>query len=136
MKRLRTAGVDVIVSLLTAEEINELDLSREHDLAVQHGVEYLSFPIEDRRVPASVASVREFVLGLHRELESGKSLAVHCRAGIGRSSLIAACVLVEQGASVNDAFDRIQLARGCSVPDTEEQRDWALEYCEAFCKRS
>jgi protein-tyrosine phosphatase len=56
--------------------------------------------------------------------ERGNAVAVHCRAGIGRSSLIAACVLVLLGFAPGMAFDLIGKARGVKVPDTEEQRDW------------
>jgi protein-tyrosine phosphatase len=56
---------------------------------------------------------------------------VHCRAGIGRSSLIAACVLVLLGLAPAMAFDRIGKARGLKVPDTEGQRDWVDMFREA-----
>jgi len=29
------------------------------------------------------------------------------------------------------ALDEIEVARGCLVPDTEEQRDWIMEFGEA-----
>jgi protein-tyrosine phosphatase len=43
--------------------------------------------------------------------------------GIGRSALIAACLLKSQGIGVDEAFAMIARARGFSVPDTEEQRE-------------
>jgi protein-tyrosine phosphatase len=57
-------------------------------------------------------------------LRTGKAVAVHCRAGIGRSALIAACVLVRSGYDVDGAFDTIAKARGMAVPDTQAQHDW------------
>jgi protein-tyrosine phosphatase len=56
-------------------------------------------------------------------LDEGKAVAMHCRAGIGRSSLIAACVLVLLGLAPGMAFDRIGKARGIKVTDTEGQQD-------------
>jgi protein-tyrosine phosphatase len=44
--------------------------------------------------------------------------------GIGRSTLIAACLLTKLGESADSALTRIQQARGLRVPDTEEQRMW------------
>ena len=44
--------------------------------------------------------------------------------GIGRSALVAACLLKSQGIGVDEAFAMISRARGFSVPDTEEQREW------------
>jgi hypothetical protein len=41
-----------------------------------------------------------------------------------RSALIAAFLLKSQGIGVDEAFAIIARARGFSVPDTEEQREW------------
>jgi protein-tyrosine phosphatase len=41
-------------------------------------------------------------------LNEGKAVALHSRAGIGRSALIAACVLVLLGVAPGAAFDRIE----------------------------
>jgi protein-tyrosine phosphatase len=58
------------------------------------------------------------------KLRSGINVAIHCRAGIGRSSLIAASVLKLRGMNVDAAFQEIASARRCAVPDTPEQREW------------
>jgi protein-tyrosine phosphatase len=65
-------------------------------------------------------------------LKEGRGVVVHCRQGVGRSALIAACVLVLSGVSVNKAFELIENARGCSVPDTEEQRKWVVQFAEGL----
>ena len=49
-------------------------------------------------------------------------MLIHCRQGIGRSSLLAAAVL--EASSLDEAWRRIAEARGRSVPDTPEQRAW------------
>jgi protein-tyrosine phosphatase len=64
-------------------------------------------------------------------LAEGKAVGVHCRAGIGRSSLIAAALLIQNGVSPETAFLTIQEARGCPVPDTVEQRNWVERYRSA-----
>ena len=55
-------------------------------------------------------------------------MAIHCRSGIGRSSLLAAAVLAAAGVGVNAAFQQIEQARGLSVPDTPEQKTWAENF--------
>ena len=57
-------------------------------------------------------------------LSEGKRVAIHCRAGVGRSALLAAALLVAGGVEVEAAFRRVADARGCPVPDTPEQRAW------------
>jgi protein-tyrosine phosphatase len=59
---------------------------------------------------------------------------VHCRQGIGRSSLVAACVLVISGESPQSAFEHIERARGRSVPDTAEQKEWVTSFARDCLK--
>ncbi|MFQ5858481.1 MAG: hypothetical protein ACE5LU_23020 [Anaerolineae bacterium] len=61
-------------------------------------------------------------------LAEGKHVAVHCRQGIGRSTLIAACLLVLAGVDPETAFQRVSAARGCAVPETSEQREWVIKF--------
>ena len=87
-------------------------------------MEFISFPIPDRGVPRSGREAAALARTLAARLGEGKAVAVHCRAGIGRSSLIAACTLVCSGSDPDTAFDSIGKARGLRVPDTDGQRDW------------
>jgi len=64
-------------------------------------------------------------------IDDGKAVVIHCRAGIGRSSLIAACVLALRGYDAASAFDAIAKARGLAVPDTEAQRAWVAVFQKA-----
>jgi protein-tyrosine phosphatase len=125
---LRRAGVDVIVSALTPIETEELGLLEEPECCRTNGIEFFSFPIEDRSVPPSSSSFRELLNSLNVSLAEGKAVGVHCRAGIGRSSLIVASLLIENGLSPEAAFFAIREARGCPVPDTVEQRNWVERY--------
>jgi protein-tyrosine phosphatase len=136
MRALQAECVDILVSLLTAQEIKELDLSQEPELCRNHGIEYRSFPIPDRDVPPSFPLVLDFTRKLERELSAGKAIAIHCRVGIGRSSLLAACVLVVNGKSAIDAFNQIRQARGCHVPDTGAQFDWVEEFARHLAPES
>jgi hypothetical protein len=48
---------------------------------------------------APVAAATDLMAELEERLAEGEFIVVHCRAGIGRSSLIAAAVLVREGLS-------------------------------------
>jgi protein-tyrosine phosphatase len=125
---LRQAGVEVIVSALTASEAEELGLRAEAQECAHNGLIFISFPIEDRSLPTDQTKLDSLVDQLLQFLRKGKATVVHCRAGIGRSSLIAACVLVKMGLSPEAAFHSIEQSRGRPVPDTPEQRQWVEAY--------
>jgi protein-tyrosine phosphatase len=124
IQSLAKVGVNVVASLLTADEVAELELQDEERLCADRGLRFISFPIPDRSVPFSTAEAGRTLDLILDELWAGKAVAVHCRMGIGRSALIAACLLKSQGIGVDEAFAMISRARGFSVPDTEEQREW------------
>jgi len=54
----------------------------------------------------------------------GASIVIHCRMGIGRSSIIAGAVLLQQGRKADDILQHISKTRGVRVPDTDEQVKW------------
>ena len=122
------AGMSVLVSLLEPAEEAEFGLTKEAELCRASGIEFYSFPILDRGVPASSDETVKLVRELEGRLTAGKSVGIHCRQGIGRSGLIAACLLVSTGELPTTAFARISQVRGHQVPETAEQREWV----EAF----
>ena len=130
VRSLRAAGVDVLVSLLTREEAAELDLGQEASCCAAAGIAFVSFPFADRGVPASASDALALVRQLGTLLAGGQAVAIHCRQGVGRSALVAACVLASLGDRPDAAFERVARARGCPVPDTAKQRAWVLRFAE------
>jgi protein-tyrosine phosphatase len=127
----QTEGIDTVVSLLELAEISELGLEREAELSQESGIEFISFPIPDGGLPASLPDATTLAQAVALQVREGKAVAIHCRAGIGRSSLIAAGVLICSGLSADDAFRLIGVARGIDVPDTEAQREWVVAFGKA-----
>jgi protein-tyrosine phosphatase len=124
----REAAVAVVVSTLEAEEVEELGLKCEGEACQKNGIEFISHPVLDYGEPASLEAVAELARRLEAALRDGKSVGVHCRAGLGRSPMLAACVLVLAGVGPNTALERISAARGCEVPQTVKQRRWVESF--------
>lgn len=122
------AGVNLVVSLLTSSENDELGLVQEGQFTKDLGMDFVSFPIDDYSVPKSEESVLQLTSKLHQNLSEGKCVGIHCRQSIGRSGLIAACLLVVAGEAPTDAFDHVSAGRSATVPDTAEQREWVHKF--------
>jgi len=127
----KAANIAVVVCLLERSEIDELGLIDEEALCRRQGIEFVSFPIPDRGHPETLGPTETLAHAIAAELKGGSAVAIHCRAGIGRSSLIAACTLIGLGFSSHAAFDMIARARGLKVPDTDEQRIWVSSFEDA-----
>lgn len=122
------AGFTCVVSLLDSDEVSELGLEWEAETCRQSGIDFLTFPVPDRGVPHSADELAILVESLISRLRAGQGIAIHCRIGVGRSALVAACVLAAVGQPVETAWQSIQKARGMSVPDTPEQRAWVADF--------
>ena len=131
VSQMKRAGVDVLVSMLQPDEATELGLSAEAEVCAAGGIEFRSFPIPDRETPPSTASLAKLVEELRAEVHVGRSVAVHCRASIGRSSLLLAELLTAEGHTPDDAFRRLSMARGLQVPDTPDQVRWVERFAAA-----
>ncbi len=132
MQSLQQTGVDVVVSLLTYAENRELSLTEEAAYCQAQDLDFITYPIPDFDVPASKIDASKVVRTLAGLLDEGKSIAIHCRAGIGRSSLIAASILTTFNLSSEEAFARIEQARGRPVPDTQAQKDWVEGFVKLY----
>jgi len=128
----KRAHINAVLSLLTPDEEREMDLREEAGAVRAQGIDFTSFPIRDRQIPSSETKWSEVLEKLARDLTSGKNLLVHCRQGIGRSGLAAACLLVKRGMSPGAAVEVVSAARGVTIPETAEQRDWIDHYAAAL----
>ena len=120
----KRVGIDLVVSLLEADEANQLELAAEDTTAGSRGIRFMSFPIPDRGVPASLPDAVELLREIANALREGRNVAVHCRQGIGRSGMIASGVLVVSGAEPRKAIEAVSAARGQNVPETSKQLRW------------
>lgn len=123
-------GLDTVVSLLEDSEIVELGLNEEEGSCTKVGMRFVQFPISDRGVPSSASRFSQLVADLTAELQSGRSIGIHCRFGVGRSSSLAVCLMTQLGIDLESAWKAVGRARGMQVPDTPEQRAWVRNWCE------
>ena len=92
-------------------------------------VAYRREPIPDHGVPATRESMRQVITTVDDALAEGHVVYVHCRAGVGRSALVAGCWLAERHGDAERAIRELQQcwrqsarsAVWASVPETPEQ---------------
>ncbi|MEM9633758.1 MAG: dual specificity protein phosphatase family protein [Pseudomonadota bacterium] len=117
LQKLRLIGVDRIVSMLEPEEAASLGLTEEANLCHELGIGFTNVPVRDRGLP-SIEVASDIAQSIRNDLKAGRDVAVHCRAGIGRSGLVVCCVLIADGETSQAAIQKVSAARGVAVPDT------------------
>ncbi len=119
----RSMGVDTVISMLETDEISELSLQKEGYFCADNNLKFINFPIPDRGLP-DFDKFKVLVTTVTERLRNDEGVAVHCRAGIGRSGMLVCCALAAFIGSAENAIEIVSKARGVQVPDTQEQRDF------------
>ncbi len=133
--KLLGAGIDCFLDLT---EPGELD-SYEPLLAAVPGGDaaaYLRRPIRDHGVPESEAGMREILAALDHALAEGRCVYLHCRAGIGRTNLVAGCWIASSGGDGEAALERLNRAWAGNarsrtwtrIPETAAQADFVRRW--------
>jgi protein-tyrosine phosphatase len=103
---------------LRAEERDEEGALREAGIALLH------LPTPDL-APASHAHLETGVAFVREHVERGEKVLIHCQHGIGRSALLALCVLVDQGREPLDALSHAKDVRSVISPSRSQYDGWA-----------
>ncbi len=98
------------------------------------GITFLHLPTEDRCAVAQDA-LDEGVAWVRRRLARGEKVYVHCQHGIGRSALLACCVLVAEGLEPVEALAAAKRARAKVSPSPEQLRAF-VEWCRRWRARA
>jgi protein-tyrosine phosphatase len=119
-----TYRTDLLVSLLEPHEYELLKIPDLLDRARERGMRVRHLPIRDVSVPGS-AKRGEFaglVDEIVSELEDGHTVVTHCRGGLGRAGMTAACVLVRSGLGPDEAIDTVRHFRKGAIETLEQER--------------
>jgi protein-tyrosine phosphatase len=119
-------GINLVVSLLGINESRTLGLDGEREQIRALGMEFVSFPIPDMGLPTSVSEFASLTKMLLKEVNAGSNILIHCHAGIGRSGLMAAGMLLHCDLEPKQAFAHVSKMRGVRVPETSEQEYWLI----------
>ena len=105
------------VSLL----INLHELPDPRELLNRLGAESLHIPVPGS-YPPTPAQLDQGVAAIADALASGKRVAVHCGAGLGRTGTLLAAYLVSQGVDSDAAIEQIRGIRPGSIETLEQEQ--------------
>ena len=110
-------GIGAVIDLRSEDRDDERVLRRE-------GIELLHLPTPDLEA-ANVQMLDRGVLFARERIEADRKVLIHCQHGIGRSALLALCVLVDQGWQPLDALSHAKDVRAAISPSQSQYEGWA-----------
>lgn len=88
------------------------------------GIAFLHLPTPDLH-PATTAMLERGVAFVRAHLDRNERVLIHCQHGIGRSPLLALCVLVDLGWEPLDALELAKDKRAAVSPSRMQYEGWA-----------
>jgi rhodanese/phosphatase family protein len=116
-----TAAAEHLARVLGVRHVVDLRVEACDDERVlrEHGIELLHLPTQDM-CGVSLPMLDDGVAWVTDKLARGAKVYVHCEHGIGRSALLALCVLVAEGRPPLDALALAKRARRRVSPSPEQ----------------
>lgn len=136
VSRFMRAGITCFVDLTVPGELPPYEPLLPATAPGGRAVAYRREPIPDHGVPASREAMRLVIATIDDALAEGHVVYLHCRAGIGRSALVAGCWLAARRGSTVRAIEELrsswrQSARSSDWPTVPETLD-QLAFLEGF----
>ena len=109
-------GIGAIVDL-RQEECDD------HEALARAGIDFLHLPTPDM-CPATCDHLDKGVQFVRGHIDHGRRVLIHCQHGIGRSALLALCVMVDRGLEPLAALTQAKDRRGQVSPSESQFNGW------------
>ena len=117
------SGSSTLVNLMEDHEMRDLGVADTAE-RIPEGLQYLRWPIADAGTPGPTweAHWRKEGAGLISRLRGGENIVLHCKGGLGRTGMIAACLLVQFECTAEDAISAVRAARPGTIETAAQER--------------
>ena len=123
LDRISGWGATAVISLITEEEIRDLQVQDLSGAVADRHMEWWHLPIPDGQPPGPEFEKAWVHAGaaIRDRLRFGFDVLVHCKGGLGRAGTVAARLLVEFGEGPDEAIRRVRAARSPNALETRDQ---------------
>ncbi|KAM6204327.1 cyclin-dependent kinase inhibitor 3 isoform 1-T1 [Sarcoramphus papa] len=131
IEELKNYGTQDIFVLCTRGELSKYRVPNLIDTYQQHGICVHHYPIPDGDAP-DIAKCCKILEELRSCLESNRKTIIHCYGGLGRSCLIAACLLLQLSDALapQQVIDSLRNLRGSGAIQTIKQYNYLHDFRE------
>ncbi|KFP25662.1 Cyclin-dependent kinase inhibitor 3, partial [Colius striatus] len=131
IEELKNHGTQDIFVLCTRGELFKYRVPSLIDTYQQHGICVHHHPIPDGNTP-DIARCCKILEELRSCLENNRKTIIHCYGGLGRSCLIAACLLLQLSDMLapQEAIDTLRHLRGSGAIQTIKQYNYLHDFRE------
>lgn len=113
LQDLKAAGAIALITLMTRPEMSKNQVERLETQCLAAGLAWFHLPMDDEGAPTEefAAAWQQVRADIHKRLDNDETIAIHCKGGSGRTGLVAAQILMERGAQMQEAVDQVKALR-------------------------
>lgn len=113
LSQIKQAGADAVLTFMTQAELEKNKLPELGQSVKNQGMLWFHLPIIDDHAPESEFLEAWKIAGpiVHNLIAEGKTIAVHCKGGSGRTGLVSAQIMIERGEQMNSVMERLKALR-------------------------
>lgn len=132
---------DTLVSLVEEIELAELGIDNLENECRNHDIELIRFPLRDASVPPLLKNFAGLIREIAKHLEQKKTAVIHCKGGLGRAGLTAACSIAavsDNKISGSEAIKMVRSARTSTIETIEQENFVSLfgEYWQLYSEKT
>ncbi|XP_061651071.1 cyclin-dependent kinase inhibitor 3 isoform X2 [Phyllopteryx taeniolatus] len=133
VEELHNQGVQDVFVLCTRGELSKYRVPSLLEVYQQKGLCVHHMPFPDGEAP-QLEQCAHILDELQRSLEANRRTLIHCYGGLGRSALIAACLLIQLSVTMtaNEAINILRAHRGHGAIQTIKQYNFLHEFRESY----
>lgn len=118
----RALGVDTFVLLVQDQELSRAGVANIAEVMAEHGIDLIRHPISDAKVPTDRAALTLTLDDIRTRLANGKSVALACLGGLGRTGTVVGCLLRDGGLDGDAAIALTRLSRHDTIENIDQER--------------
>lgn len=120
---IHTANISTVVSLISLPEMQKLGVSDLPTQVTQHKLQWLQLPIQDFGTPdlEALEKWKQIKVTVLTAFTRGETVLLHCAAGLGRTGMMAACLLVACGQTPTYAIAQVRAARPGTIETAAQE---------------
>lgn len=130
LERLRDEfNVNHLVCCVEHHELGELGVELLPDLAAKYGMRWTHIPIVDGSIPddACIERLTPILSEVARKSNTDGLTTIFCKGGLGRTGLVAACILIQKGIDPTHAMKIVRAARPGAI-ENQIQENFVLNF--------
>jgi protein-tyrosine phosphatase len=123
LSSIRAVGASTLVSLTESKELRWAGAGDFGAAVARAGLHWHHLPIRDFGIPDDGFEEAWSQVGpsLHQRLVAAERIVIHCYAGLGRTGLVVARILIEQGETPERALALVRAARPGAVQTARQE---------------